>query len=65
MANKANEYPDRVLCPLIGSLIDAAECMETQDCADGAVKADALPPEYKARADWRKTCKTCKYHETD
>ena len=61
----ASDYPDQVFCPLLGKAIDAIDCMETQDCADGILKDASLLDAYKQRDNWRAVCQACKYHETE
>jgi len=65
MANRANEYPDSVLCPLIKSEISADDCIIAQDCAEGMVKPEILSPGYTQNSHWRQICLDCKYHEID
>lgn len=65
MANKAKEYPDIVLCPLLNAEIADFECLETQSCADGEIQSDTLPNRYKQHTNWRQICQDCKYHEID
>lgn len=65
MANKAHEYPARVLCPLVAREITDTECIETQDVAEKILKADVLPDEFKRHENWRDLCKACKFHEND
>lgn len=63
MTNRANEYPDKVLCPLVDEIIDAGDCVVTQDITTGLLKPTALLPEFDAKENWREICKQCKYFE--
>jgi len=65
MANRANEYPDHVLCPLADEVIEDIDCIENQDVVDGMIKPDTMPIQYKEKLNWRQICQNCKYHEID
>lgn len=65
MSNRANEYPDKPLCPLVSKAIDASACMVVQDCAEHMLKESVLPDEYKRHPNWRVMCLHCKYFEID
>ncbi len=63
MLNRANEYPEKVLCPLVNEWIEDVDCIENQDCVHLVIKEDTLPQKYKNFSDWREICQKCKYHE--
>lgn len=63
MANKANEYPDEMLCPLTTNTISADDCLENQSIADFILKEESMPARFKEKPDWRDICVNCKYHE--
>ena len=65
MSNRADSYPSEVLCPLVDRVIQAYECIETQDGVAGMLREDSIPPEYKVKPHWREICMQCKYFETD
>ena len=62
MANRANEYSDEVLCPLINKTIPAGDCVMTQDIAEGVFNERILPNNLKV-SNLRNICNNCKYHE--
>ena len=63
MANRIN--PARVFCPLVNAKIDAADCIETQDCAEGLLDSGSLQPKYVQDPDWKTLCGNCEYHESE
>lgn len=65
MANRINEYPARLMCPLVNHIIEDFDCVETQTCAEGMLKPDSMPAEYKENPSWRQICLNCQYHEID
>lgn len=57
------EAPDNVSCPLVGGeMIDAGDCIENRDIADGNIKERHLPDKFKVKTDWRSICKNCRWH---
>lgn len=60
-----NEFPERVMCPLIDTEIDDVDCVENQDAADGLIIEKSVPPRFKNKSDWRLICQRCKYHQED
>lgn len=65
MSNRADEYPEQMLCPLVEHLILVDDCIENQNYADRLIMEDTLPPEYMRLPNWRDVCQQCKYHEID
>lgn len=65
MANRANEYPDSVFCPLVDAIIEDIDCVENQDVVSDMIKDDTMPVKYKAKPNWRQICLACKYYEID
>ena len=63
MANRANEYPNEVLCPLVDEIIDCGDCIENQDVARGGINEASMPAKFKQKLDWKDICLHCKYHE--
>lgn len=61
MPNRANSYPNEVMCPLVDHMIDSVDCIENQDCVNGMLKS--IPEEYMQKGQWRNICKQCPYFE--
>lgn len=54
---------NQVNCPLVNNeLIDIADCIENVDVADGMIKEECMPDDYKKTDNWREVCKKCKFH---
>lgn len=63
MSNRANSYPNKVMCPLVERMIDDIDCIENQDCVNGLLKS--IPEEYTQKAHWKNICEQCPYFEID
>jgi hypothetical protein len=63
MANRLNEYPDNVPCPLVDTAIDCGDCIENQTVTDGGLAESSMPEAYKLKREWIQICKACGYHE--
>lgn len=64
MPNRANEYPEAVMCPLVDEMIAADDCIENQDVAAGMITDETMPDRFKEKENWREMCKGCEYYET-
>lgn len=53
---------DRIMCPLIEQEIESIDCIENADAVDGMIKKESVPSRFKAKANWEKICKNCKWH---
>lgn len=54
--------PDFVMCPLVDTEIENIDCIETSDAVDGMIKKESVPARFKAKHDWERLCKKCKWH---
>ena len=63
MANRANEYPEEVLCPLVDTIIGCDDCIENQAIACDMFIEATVPAKFKQKSDWKNICLNCKYYE--
>lgn len=49
---------EKVICPLIDSLIDPIDCLENQ-----ALREESFPEKFKKKDDWKEICKNCKFQD--
>ena len=63
MANRANDYPCYMRCPLAARFISVDDCLETQAAANRELLPSGIPAEYTANPDWRQTCMACKFFD--
>ena len=50
-------------CPLVDSLVDNLDCFKIMKVADELFIEDKVPAEFKARKEWKKICRECRYHK--
>jgi hypothetical protein len=60
-----NEFPERVMCPLIDAEIDDVDCIENQDVVDGFIVEKSIPTKFKSKPGWRSICQKCKYRQEE
>lgn len=53
---------DNIFCPLTETHIFSTDCLEVSDCANGLMRDDSIPMEFKSKEQWRDLCRNCKYN---
>lgn len=54
---------DKVKCPLVDSIIEDVECLETRDVVCKIIKDECIPEKFKQKENWHEICKKCKYYD--
>ena len=54
---------DKVKCPLVDSIIEDVECLETRDVVCKIIKDLCILEKFKQKENWHEICKKCKYYD--